>query len=84
MNSDYLAEFDERDGYLNFASVGPPSRSARIASRDLLDQVAMGDQAATQIIGPAYQTARSEIANALGVEDGLVTSVPSKIGRAHV
>jgi selenocysteine lyase/cysteine desulfurase len=77
MNSDYLAEFDERDGYLNFASVGPPSRSARIASRDLLDQVAMGDQAATQIIGPAYQTARSEIANALGVEDGLVTSVPS-------
>ncbi len=77
MNSDYLAEFDERDGYLNFASVGPPSRSARFASRDLLDQVAMGDQAATQIIGPAYQTARSEIANALGVEDGLVTSVPS-------
>jgi len=77
MNRDYLTEFDERDGYLNFASVGPPSRSARAATGDLLDEVAMGDQAATQIIGPAYQTARREIAKALGVDDGLATSVPS-------
>jgi selenocysteine lyase/cysteine desulfurase len=77
MNRDYLDEFGEQDGYLNFASVGPPSRSARVAPRGLLDEVALGDCAATEIIGPAYQTARSEIADALGVEDGLATSVPS-------
>jgi selenocysteine lyase/cysteine desulfurase len=77
MNQEYLSEFDENDGYLNFASVGPPSRSARVAAGDLLDEVALGDQAATQIIGPAYQKARSEIADALGVEDGMATSVPS-------
>ena len=77
MNQDYLAEFGEQDGYLNFASVGPPSRSARNAAGDLLDEVALGDQAATQIIGPAYQKARREIAHALGVEDELATSVPS-------
>lgn len=77
MNSDYLAEFDEREGYLNFASVGPPSRSARAAAGSLLEEVALGNQAATQIIGPAYQSARAEIAEALGVDDGLATSVPS-------
>lgn len=77
MNQEYLSEFDENDGYLNFASVGPPSRSARVAAGDLLDEVALGDQAATQIIGPAYQKARSEIADALGVENGMATSVPS-------
>lgn len=77
MNADYLSEFGEQDGYLNFASVGPPSVSARVAPRDLLDEVAAGDQVATQIIGPAYQGARREIADALGVEDGLATSVPS-------
>jgi selenocysteine lyase/cysteine desulfurase len=77
VNQDYLAEFGEQDGYLNFASVGPPSRSARNAAGDLLDEVALGDQAATQIIGPAYQKARREIAHALGVEDELATSVPS-------
>ena len=77
MNRSYLAEFDEQDGYLNFASVGPPSRSARAAAGGLLDEVALGDQAATQIIGPAYQGARAEIADALGVEDGFATSVPS-------
>ena len=77
MNQEYLAEFSEQDGYLNFASVGPPSRSARDAAGDLLDKVAVGDQAATQIIGPAYQKARRQIADALGVEDGMATSVPS-------
>ena len=77
MNRDYMAEFDEQDGYLNFASVGPPSRSARAAFGDLLNEVALGDQAATQIIGPAYQSARTEIANALGVDEGFATSVPS-------
>jgi selenocysteine lyase/cysteine desulfurase len=77
MNQEYLSEFDENDGYLNFASVGPPSRSARVAAGDVLDEVALGDQAATQIIGPAYQKARSEIADALGVENGMATSVPS-------
>ncbi len=77
MNREYLSEFDERDGYLNFASVGPPSRSARVAAGDLLDEVALGDRAATQIIGPVYQKARREIADALGVEDGMATSVPS-------
>jgi selenocysteine lyase/cysteine desulfurase len=77
VNQDYLAEFGEQDGYLNFASVGPPSRSARNAASNILDEVALGDQAAIQIIGPAYQKARREIAHALGVEDGLATSVPS-------
>jgi selenocysteine lyase/cysteine desulfurase len=77
VNQDYLAEFGEQDGYLNFASVGPPSRSARNAAGNILDEVALGDQAAIQIIGPAYQKARREIAHALGVEDGLATSVPS-------
>jgi len=77
MNQDYLSEFGEQDGYLNFASVGPPSRAARGVAGDLLDEVAVGDRVATQIIGPAYQSARRQIADALGVEDGMATSVPS-------
>lgn len=77
MNREYLDEFEGRDGYLNYASVGPPSRSARDAAGALLDEVALGERAATQIIGPAYQKARGEIADALGVETGFVTSVPS-------
>lgn len=77
MNREYLDEFEGRDGYLNYASVGPPSRSARDAAGALLDEVALGKRAATQIIGPAYQKARGEIADALGVETGFVTSVPS-------
>ncbi|MEA2022858.1 MAG: aminotransferase class V-fold PLP-dependent enzyme [Actinomycetota bacterium] len=77
MNREYLDEFEERDGYLNYASVGPPSRSARDAAGALLDEVALGERAATQIIGPAYQNARERIARALGVGDGFVTSVPS-------
>ncbi len=77
MNREYLSEFDEKDGYLNFASVGPPSRSARAVAGELLDEVALGDQSAIQIVGPAYQKARGEIADALGVEDGMATSVPS-------
>jgi selenocysteine lyase/cysteine desulfurase len=77
MSREYLAEFEEQDGYLNFASVGSPSRSVRDAVVGLLDEVALGDQAAIQIIGPAYQRARGKIAESLGVEDGFATSVPS-------
>ena len=37
MNSEYLSDFDEQDGYLDFASIGPASKSARAASAGLLD-----------------------------------------------
>ena len=77
MRQEYLDEFEERDGYLNFASVGPPSRAAREAVGSLLDEVALGDGQADAIMGPAYQKACHKIAGALGVEDGFATSVPS-------
>ena len=37
VNDGYLSEFEEQGGYLNFASVGPASKSARTASARLLD-----------------------------------------------
>ena len=77
MNRDYLVEFEERDGYLNFASIGPPARSAREASADLLAQAAAGSRPTPELVGPAYEGARAAIAAGLGVRDGLATSVPS-------
>ena len=77
MNDAYLGEFEEHGSYLNFASVGPASRSARAASARLLDQMAVGDRAVPEIIEPAYATARSMIAASLGVDARRATSVPS-------
>lgn len=77
MNREYLDEFEEQDGYLNFASIGPAARSAREAPADLLGEVALGERSGVSIIGPAYERARATIAGALGVEDGFATSVPS-------
>ncbi len=77
MKSDYLAEFEEHDGYLNFASIGPPSRSARAAAADLLAQAAAGSRPTADLVGPAYEGARATIAAGLGVRDGFATSVPS-------
>ena len=77
MNSDYLAEFEEHDGYLNFASIGPPARSARAAAANLLAQAAAGSRPTPKLVGPAYERARAAIAAGLGVRDGLATSVPS-------
>jgi selenocysteine lyase/cysteine desulfurase len=77
MNRGYLDEFEEQDGYLNFASIGPAARSAREAPAGLLGEVALGDRSGVSIIGPAYEKARTAIAGALGVKEGFATSVPS-------
>jgi selenocysteine lyase/cysteine desulfurase len=77
VNDVYLSEFEEQGGYLNFASVGPASKSARKASADLLDEMAVGGRPVPDIIGPAYSEALSTIAAALGVADRFATSVPS-------
>jgi len=77
MNRAYLAEFEEQDGYLNFASIGPPARSARRAAADFLAQAAGGSRPTPELVGPAYENARAAIAAGLGVRDGLATSVPS-------
>jgi len=77
INQDYLAEFEEEDGYLNFASIGPASRSARRAACDLHDEVAGGNGSAVGVIGPAYTEATATIARVLGVGDGFATSVPT-------
>jgi len=73
----YLNEFEEDSGYLNFASVGPASKSARAASTRLLDAMAVGDRPIPDIIEREYSEARATIAAALGVEDRFATSVPS-------
>lgn len=77
MNQEYLAEFEEAEGYLNFASVGPASKSARTAVADLNDEVARGGGSAGAVIGSAYENARATIAKGLGVADGCATSVPT-------
>ena len=77
MNSDYLAEFEEQDGYLNFASIGPPARSAREAAAGFLARAAAGRRPTPELVGPAYENARASIAAGLGVQDGRATSVPS-------
>lgn len=77
MNERYLSAFEEAGGYLNFASVGPASKSARAASARLLDEMAAGDRPMPDIIEPAYAGARATIAAALGVDDRFATSVPS-------
>ncbi|MEN8112990.1 MAG: aminotransferase class V-fold PLP-dependent enzyme [Actinomycetota bacterium] len=77
MNEAYLREFSASDGYLNFASVGPPSSAARTAATGLMDAVAVADGSVVETVGPSYQGARATIADALGVPDGRATSVPS-------
>ena len=77
MNDEYLAEFEEENGYLNFASVGPASRSARRAACELHDEIARGGGSAVGILVPVYEEARAVIARGLGVEDGFATSVPT-------
>lgn len=76
MNEEYLAEFEEADGYLNFASIGPASRSARRAACRLHDTIAAGGTA-VETLGPAYDGARETIARVLGVPGDRATSVPT-------
>ncbi len=77
MRDDYLAEFEEADGYLNFASVGPPSKSARNAACDLHAVVASGEGSAVATAGAAYEEATETISRVLGVPGGRATSVPT-------
>jgi len=76
MNDEYLAEFEESDGYLNFASIGPASRSARGAACRLHDTIAAGGPVPA-ILGPAYADARETIARVLGVPEDRATSIPT-------
>jgi len=77
LDQEYLAEFEEAEGYLNFASVGPASKSARKAAADLNDEVARGGGSDGAVIGSAYGNARATIARGLGVADGCATSIPT-------
>jgi len=77
MNHKYLAEFSTADGYLNFASVGPPSRAALSAAEGVMEAVAEAGESVVGIITPAYERARATIARALGVPGARATSVPS-------
>lgn len=85
VNREYLAEFGEQDGYLNFASIGPPSQAARSASAQLLDDVAVGSRATSTVVRSTFEEACRVIAHGLGVDNGFATSVPStSAGIMHI
>lgn len=75
--AEYLAEFDEADGYLDFASIGPPSRNVRDSVRSAMDVVAAGGGRMIEQAVALYEEAREKAARFLGGEARNVTFVPA-------
>jgi selenocysteine lyase/cysteine desulfurase len=73
----YLLEFSEPLGYLDFASIGPPSRRVRSAVADAYARVSEPDGPLGPPLLGAYEAALGTIGRFLGVAPELVTVVPS-------
>lgn len=73
----YLHEFSEPLGYLDFASIGPPSRRVQAAVSDAYGRVSEPDGDIGPPILGAYEAALGTAGRFLGVAPELVTVVPS-------
>jgi selenocysteine lyase/cysteine desulfurase len=75
--SSYVAEFTEDLGYMDFASVGPPSMRVISEVTAMYRRVAQGSgKVATQVLG-SYEAALATMARFLGVLPEQVTVIPS-------
>ena len=73
----YVAEFTEEFGYMDFASVGPPSMRVVSEVTAMYRSVAEGSgKVATQVLG-SYEAALATMARFLGVLPEQVTVIPS-------
>ena len=73
----YMAEFTEEFGYMDFASVGPPSMRVVSEVTAMYRSVAEGSgKVATQVLG-SYEAALATMARFLGVLPEQVTVIPS-------
>ena len=73
----YVAEFTENFGYMDFASVGPPSMRVVSEVTAMYRRVAEGSgKVATQVLG-SYEAALATMARFLGVLPEQVTVIPS-------
>lgn len=74
---EYLDEFEEADGYLDFASIGPPSRRVRHAVQDAMDVVAAGGGRMIEVAIGLYEEARTAAARLVGGAARHITFVPA-------
>ena len=77
MNEAYLAEFSEGFGYLDFASVGPPSRRVVAALTDVNRRLEGSETSVAGWAIGAYEAALATVARFVGVMPEQVTAVPS-------
>ena len=75
--AEYLREFSEPPGYVNFASVGPPSHRAIRAVNDLMTGVAAAIRPIPDFTIGTMTAAKESIAAFLGTSPGHVTVLPS-------
>jgi selenocysteine lyase/cysteine desulfurase len=74
---DYLAQFDETPGYLDFARVGPPSRAVRDTTAALLHQVATAGVGTVDELMRQEARAKSVIARLVGSDADHVVLLPN-------
>jgi len=78
---DYLDEFTEPPGYLEFASIGPVSRSVRTAIDGLMGLVAAPPGSTAQAVFPLYEAALETMARFMEVPIDRVTPIyPTSTG----
>ena len=74
---EYLNQFEEADGYVDFASIGPPSRRVREKVRAAMDVVAAGDGRMIEEAIGLYEAARHRVGQFVGGEARNITFIPA-------
>jgi selenocysteine lyase/cysteine desulfurase len=74
---DYLRQFDEPAGYLDFARVGPPSRAVRETTTELLQRVATAGVGTVDDLMRQENRAKAAVARLTGTDIGHVVLVPN-------
>ena len=77
LSSDFLDQFEEADGYLDFASIGPPSRHVRESVRAAMDVVAAGGGRMIEEAIGLYEAARVKAGAFVGADAENVTFIPT-------
>lgn len=73
----YLDQFEEADGYLDFASIGPPSKRVRRSIQAAMDVVAAGGGRMIEEAVGLYEAARAKVGSFVGGEAANVTFIPA-------
>ncbi len=73
----YLDQFEEADGYLDFASIGPPSKLVRQSVRAAMDVVAAGGGRMIEEAIGLYEGAKEKAARFVGGQAENITFIPA-------